>query len=198
MSDIIGIIIAATLTLIALSQLFKYTRIYRIAEMSSIAAVVANTTVVAVITIITKSYTPQLIIPTILGLSYFSLFAGKYRWISRYPIAIMVGVGTGITLRAILQSQFIEQIIATIKVFTTFEPFNFINALILAAGVISGLTMYTFTDKYSKELNAVRIIGRVFLFIAMGTLFATSVYGDYTLAYNRIKFILDFFTGKLF
>ena len=56
------------------------------------------------------------IIPGILGCMMFFRFSKKRSWIARYPIAIYIGIGTGLSLIVEMQARVIEQLNATIGI----------------------------------------------------------------------------------
>lgn len=197
-SVILGVIVGVSLTLMCFSQLFKHTILYRIASTSAVSATVANIAVAAVNQILTKGLTIQYILPTIAGVLYFSVYSERYRWLSRYPIAIMIGVGTGITIRTAVQAQILNQIIDTIQSVDLSNAYVAFSSLVLVIGVITTIVYFIFTNKLRGRMLILVKIGQIFLYIAIGVVFASAMLADFSLANNRIKYLIDAFTGKLF
>ena len=106
MGTTIGIFIAAGLTLCIYSFLYKDNPFYKFAEHLFVGVAAGYTIAMAwhqaVIRLI---WVPMktgdfaaivfVIIPTLIGLLMFSRFVPKYRWLIRWPLALMIGFGAG-------------------------------------------------------------------------------------------------------
>lgn len=198
MADVFGVIVSLAITLMVFSQLFKYTVLFKIAEMAAVACTVANLTVLAVINIWGKGGQMQFWAPVVLGLMFFAVYIPKYQWLSRYPIALMVGVGTGITLRTVAKTQILDQVVNTIARFNTKNAFDFVSATILTIGVITSVSYFIFTSKFRGRILVIPKIGQIFLYGAIGVVLASAMLADFSLAVDRIRFIISAISGKLF
>lgn len=114
-----------------------------------------------------------LLIPIILGLITFTMFSGTYRWASRYPMYLMVGIGVGVTLRASIISSVVRQIQATILSLTIGSPFTMFSNIILVFGTLCALLYFIVTMEHKGPLGFIGKIGRYFIMILMGAQFAT-------------------------
>lgn len=68
------------------------------------------------------------IVAIILSLMLVSRLSREYIWLSRYPVALTVGVGLGLAMRTTVMAEFLNQITATIL------PLNNINNLVMVVG----------------------------------------------------------------
>lgn len=72
-----------------------------------------------------------LIIPLIMGLMVLAKVLPRQGWIARWPLSFMVGTGIGLQLISYLQSNCIAQVAATIKPFRGFEHVLDASGLVL-------------------------------------------------------------------
>jgi hypothetical protein len=110
----------------------------------------------------------------------------------------MVGVGTGITLRTVAKTQILDQVVNTIARFNTKNAFDFVSATILTIGVITSVSYFIFTSKFRGRILVIPKIGQIFLYGAIGVVLASAMLADFSLAVDRIRFIISAISGKLF
>ncbi|MDE0019562.1 hypothetical protein F4009_16315 [Candidatus Poribacteria bacterium] len=160
MIEIIGIWVAAFLTLCIYSFLYRDNPFYRFAEhlfvgisvgygiviamhqgIIPLAWVPLSEAMSALWTVITGQATPETInalwglvkiIPIAIGLLFFARLSPRHTWLIRYPIAILIGFGAGIAIPNELQANIFAQTRGTIA------PFAAINAGTLSAWDIFG------------------------------------------------------------
>lgn len=132
-----------------------------------------------------------LIIPCILGLMLYSRFFPKQSWLSRYPMAFLIGGGTGMILKGVMEAQFISQIRASVV------PISFENGLlegigniVIIVGTICVLLYFYFSDPEGVPgLKQIRGFGRFIMMIAFGATFGNAVMGEMTLLIGRLQFL---------
>ena len=114
---------AAWLLMLAIYSypLFKENPVYRFAEHTFIATALAIMIVTNIDSLIRgplNSLITQgriiLLVPVILGFAMYFLLHPDYRWISRFPIAILVGSAMGLGLSSVIIPQILSQVISTI------------------------------------------------------------------------------------
>ena len=138
--------IAFFFTLCVLSFLYKDNPFYKLAEHVVVGISVGLGMVYwATLAFYSRFYVPLVhegkyiyIIPAILGLMLVLRLFPKYTWLSRYPFAFLVGVGSGIALPLQMQAGILRQFQATMLPLnlTTTEG---INDFIILVGVFSCL-----------------------------------------------------------
>jgi hypothetical protein len=117
----------------------------------------------------------SLFIPLIIGLLAFTRWT-KYRWLARYPISVLSGVGLGVVVGQMIEGQIVNAISVTINDLSGVNP---ISALIQLIGVITTVFYFTYSSRFSKPvhegtLGFISRMGRIFLFAGFGYLYAST------------------------
>lgn len=189
-----GTWIAIAFTMMILSfGLYKENRFFRFAEYTVIASSLGNGVVVSLRYINSTFVQPPL---TTGGLSYLYLvailfasllfvqFNKDYRWVARYPMAIIVGVGLGVAARTSLETEVIKQVWAAMT------PITSVNNLISLVITVSVLLYFLMTPKYDNAPGKVLIkAAQAFLFVLFGAKLASAIPMYIAWASGRIQFI---------
>ncbi len=190
---------AALMTIGIYSLGFKYNRFYKFCEFTLVglgagyAAVLAwdNIQRIGIRNIQTgKAY---YIIPMVLGLMLYARYQPKLQWLSRYPLAMIVGIGTGIAVRGTVQADLVSQILGTmLPLFGSKDPLTYLNNLLVLILTVTGLVFFIFTIPTQRVKGGALMsrIGRLGLMIGMGALFAETVAGRYSFLVERVGFLL--------
>lgn len=177
-------LVTVFLTLSMLSMLWKENPLYRFVQYS-VVAVAASVTIISAIEAIQKmAISPILtgtnywmIIPTVAGILVFTNMLGrKYNWLSRYPLGIVLGVGTALSLRGAIPAQIIGQMQSLIrkgKIGTPFETFNNILFIVMGFTALSYFFFY-FMHRTSAGRGLSKI-GRYAVMLAFGATFGTDL-----------------------
>ncbi|NJO83341.1 MAG: hypothetical protein HC828_11320 [Blastochloris sp.] len=133
--------------------------------------------------------------PFLLGLLFLPRISGLQAgsWLANYPLAIIFGVGTGISLVGVLVGTLIPQILATIPAPGS-DALQIVGTLMLAVGVIATLSYFYFTvppDTLSGFLvDVAGLLGRVLMLIAFGFFFAGALITYLTALSERFDFLI--------
>jgi len=114
-------------------------------------------------------------------------------WISRYPLAVITGIGTGVAVRGFVQANIVQQIIATSKpLWGSGAPLTYINNIIILVLTLSGLVFFVFTIPIEKSRGGrlIASIGRTGLMISFGALFGNTVLSRFSYLIGRMQFLL--------
>jgi hypothetical protein len=168
--------------------LFKENPIYRFAEHTFVATSMAIGITVNLTSLNSTAISPLLkgnfllVIPIILGLCMYFLLVPQQRWISRYPIAILVGSSLGLGIASNPQPSIVNQIISTVTppragapVFSMFGAFDWFTFIFIAVGCIAATMYFLLTYEHSGALKPVTQTGRYFIMLALG-LFRTQYF----------------------
>ncbi|RKX18362.1 MAG: hypothetical protein DRP51_09290 [Candidatus Zixiibacteriota bacterium] len=197
----IGVIIAGILTLAIYTFLYKDNPIYRAAESLLIGLAMGYVLVIYWQTaFMDRIFLPLLnqndwwvLIPLILGLLMFSRFSRKYSWLSRIPIALMIGAGAGVAIPAMLYARTLKQISASVMpLLTESGGFNF-EALVVIVGLLSTLTYFYFSREHKGIIGKVAKLGTYFLMLFFGATFGYTVMSRMSTFIGRIDFLLSDF-----
>jgi hypothetical protein len=138
------------------------------------------------------------IIPILISLMYFFFFSKKYFYLYRYPLAIVAGIMAGMMICGMVQSNFLAQIQATVKLpligaeakWDTWPPTG-LNNIIIIIGVITVLTFFFFTWEHKGPLGVSTKIGRYFLMATFGAAYGSTVMARMSLFIGRLRFLYE-------
>jgi hypothetical protein len=198
---IIGAWVGAFLTLAVYSYiLYKETRIYRLAEYIYVGSAFAVSLVVST-TQIYKQIIVRIargeyiyIIGVILGLMLLTLPFKRIRWISRYTVMFLMGLGFGVTIRGALTANIIGQIRGSITppaaTATALDWFNFVW---ICLGTLLVVSYFTFTIEHTGWYFYPTKLGRYILLVGLGTYYGNTVQFRMTMLAGRVQYLLQVF-----
>ncbi|MBC8525942.1 MAG: hypothetical protein ISS28_01800 [Candidatus Cloacimonetes bacterium] len=192
MTEIIGIWIAAFLTLCMFSFLYKENPFYRFAEHLFVGCSMGYFIPYTYYNVfIPYTYNPLflrkeyiLIIPFIIGLLYWLRFSGKYSWLSRYPIAFglgIVGMGVPMSMHASVLVQMRSMML----------PLDNINIILIFIGTITILLYFFFSKAHTGIYGRFTSIGIWFMMVGFGASFGYTVMARISLLIGRVQFLLE-------
>lgn len=117
--------------------------------------------------------------------------SAKYNYISRWPLAIIVGAGAGLSIPAMLKARIITQLGATIR------PDITIDVIIGAVGVISTLSYFYFTRPRTGLFRVASKLGTLYLMVFFGATFGYTIMSRLSLLIGRTEFLLGSWLGIL-
>lgn len=177
--------------------LYKETPVYRFAEHSYIAIMLAVDLIVTIGNVMRIAVRPMFegdilyIIPILLGFAIYTLLITDYRWISRYPIAILVGAGFGLGMSGSIKPNIVDATISTITSPSGGDFMAWINFLFIAVGLICSVMYFLLTYEHTGALRSPTRIGRLFIMIALGAYFGNTVLFRLTMLTGRAQFFLQ-------
>jgi hypothetical protein len=214
----VGTWVAALFTLFIMSFIFRDNPFYKIAESVVVGVSAAYWMVVGFWTTIVPNLLGKLfpdlikgwampgldvhreliyLVPLILGIMLLWRLAPKGTWISRWPLAFIVGTTAGIRLMGFIHADFLSQIrntITSIWVLDAGGSFIFwesVKVLVLVIGVLSGLVYFFFSIEHKGFVGKTAKLGIWFLMITFGAAFGYTVMGRIALLAIRLEFLLD-------
>lgn len=207
--NLIGIWVAAFLTLSIYSVLYRDNPFYRFAEHLFVGVSVGYGIVLSIYQgFIPFAWDPFVaavtgesptgfikLIPIGIGLLFFARLSPRHTWLIRYPIAILIGFGSGIAIPNVLRANIFEQTRGTIAPFAeiaagTLSGWGVFEAVLMVAGVICTLTYFFFAVEHRGPVKWLSKVGIAFLMIGFGSAFGNTVMGRVALLIQRIDFLL--------
>ena len=213
--DIFGIWIAAFLTLCIFSFLYRDNPFYRFAEHLFLGVSVGYSIVLTIhqgfIPFAWKpletAFTDDTarsgfikLIPICIGLLFFARLSPRRTWLIRYPIAILIGVGAGVAIPNVLQTDIFTQIHGTLTPFSqpgTLSAGEMFGAALMVIGVICTLTYFFFSVEHRGAVGGLSKIGIAFLMIGFGSAFGNTVMGRVALLIQRVDFLINDWIGTI-
>ncbi|HNQ43675.1 MAG TPA: hypothetical protein PKI59_04565 [Candidatus Cloacimonadota bacterium] len=197
----LGIWVAAFFTLSIFSFLYKDNPFYKFAEQVFVGLSAAYWLVNIIYSIMlpnlfTKLFNDfsgnaVLLIPAALGIMMLMRIHPKTQWVSRYPIAIVIGTSAGISMLRYMKSDILNQVTATmINPFAAQTIAGVIGNLLLIIGTICGVYFFYFSKKQEGVFAVPSKIGIWFLMISFGATFGYTVMARISLLIGRLDFLL--------
>jgi hypothetical protein len=178
--------------------LFKENSLYRFAEHTTVAFALAVLALGNIDALIRGPVLPsitegkvRLIIPVILGLAMYSQHHKKYIWISRYPIAILVGSSIGLGMAGMVIPRVTSQMISTITSPVNGGAIDWFNFIYIAIGTICSVLYFLLTYEHNGMLAHPTRLGRLLIMFGLGTLFGNTVLSRMSMLSSRVKFLLQ-------
>ncbi|MFH0802234.1 MAG: hypothetical protein V2A78_07600 [bacterium] len=228
-SQVIGLWIAGFLTLFIFSFLYRDNPFYKFAEHLYVGVsagymmsvdfwnVLKPNLIDRLATAVSSAVSGRIftkeclyLIPAVLGILMLSRLFPKIGWISRWPLAFIVGVTAGINIVYSMQAQILKQIEATILPLWVKAPphlvqlkiaslqlFSFTSAVdlsqtvfnwLVVIGVCCGLIYFFFSMEHRGFFGGASRVGIWVLMIAFGAAFGYTVMARVSLLIGRILF----------
>ena len=209
--ELVGVWIAALLTLCVYSFLYKDNVFYKVAEHLFVGISVGWGLCVTYHQVILpkmvyRLFRPELVdlehadylvaVPVLIGLLWFARFIPGIGWLTRIPIAAVVGYGSGVGATAAIQGNLLPQLGATLLPVVarsdsgSFDLWLSVGNTVLIIGVICVLAYFYFSREHRGVLGGMSRVGIYFLMMAFGAGFGYTVMARVSLLIARVEFLL--------
>jgi len=207
MSTEIGIWVAGFLTLAIMSFLYKDNPVYKAAEAIFLGVSAGYWTVYMYFNVVKPLLIDKLaagemlyIVPLILGLMMLARLLPGIGWISRWPLAFVIGITAGLNFYAFLESDVIGQINGAIKPLNNWGTENILKSpglwnTLASIGVISTLVYFFFSKEHKGAFGKTASLGILFIMVAFGGSFGATVMARISLLIGRMYFIFSTWLG---
>ncbi len=148
----------------------------------------------------------MLMVGAILGFLMLMRLSSKIGWISRWPLAFVVGAIAGFYLINYFSSNVMYQVYATIKPLFSISygqpvmsaPFGkIVSNIIIAAGTFTGLIYFFFSKEHKGAFGKGAQIGIWVIMITFGASFGYTVMSRMSLLISRMDFIFGDWLGLI-
>ncbi|HUV30496.1 MAG TPA: hypothetical protein VMY05_05315 [Acidobacteriota bacterium] len=197
----IGTVVAGVLTLAIFTFLYRDNPVYRMAESILIGVSIGYFLVITWTNslmdllfqpLLTQGEWP-LVVPLVLGFLMFTRFVRRATWLSRIPMAVLIGSGAGVAIPAMLNARTLKQMSATVVPLLGESGWFDFSGLIVLLGVLSTLSYFYFSREHRGLLGVSARIGTYFLMIFFGTTFGYTVMSRMSTFIGRVEFLLNDF-----
>lgn len=205
--------VAAILTLSIYSFLYKDNPFYKVAEHLVVGVSVGYLVIIDYYSFLRPNVADPLwetfrygenpsnlllIAPIFLGFLMLLRVSAKYGSLSRFSIALLMGIDCGVAIGPTMESWVIQQVKATIFDFRNMQFFyTGLNDLIIMIGVIATLVFFFFSKEHRGVLGKTARIGVVFLMVGFGASFGYTVMARISLLVGRLQFLLKDWLGVI-
>jgi hypothetical protein len=210
-----GVWVAALLTLFIFSFLYKDNPLYKFAEHLFVGVSAGHYIILNYWTVIVPNlldplwatfvtgrpggpvaaslgdYRAWLIIPGILGVLLFTRLFGKIGWMSRWALAMILGVYAGIKTTGFAQGDFVAQVQASLVPLWTGNLWSSLDAILFTIGLLASLLFFFFSREHRGALGAASRLGMWFLMVSFGAGYGYTVMSRISLLIGRLQFLLE-------
>jgi hypothetical protein len=146
------------------------------------------------------SSAPWYLVPAVLGMMIWTRFSKNYAWISRWPLAMYIGIGAGAAVPLEMKARVNEQLVAMMAplnwdYFFGHGGFNLLDAtsglsqLIVFIGTLCALIYFFFSKAHTGVFGGMAKFGIWILMIGFGASFGFTVMARISLFINRMQYI---------
>lgn len=190
--EVLGVWIAAGLTLCIFSFLYKDNPFYKFAEHLYVGFSAGYWLVYTweytikgmLIDPIRLQQAYSVLIPGFFGILMLSRWFPKIAYLSRISISFTVGIGAGLALTGQIHGFILPQLKATLL------PLTSLNNFLIVFGVITTLFYFFFSKERKGATYVFARIGIIYIMIAFGAAFGYTVMARISLLIGRFLFLL--------
>jgi hypothetical protein len=137
-----------------------------------------------------------LVVPGILGLLLFTRLFGKIGWLSRWALAVIIGVYAGIRTTGAAQADFVAQVQGSLQpLWISGDLGASLNAMVFAVGLITSLLYFFYSREHKGGLAVASKLGIFFLMVSFGAGYGYTVMSRISLLIGRFQFLLEDWLG---
>jgi hypothetical protein len=140
-------------------------------------------------------YRIALVIPGVLGLLLFTRFFGRIGWLSRWPLAVIIGVFAGIRTTGFAQGDFVAQVEGSLQPLWTGSFWPSLNATLFTVGLLTSLLFFFYSREHKGALGVASRLGVFFLMVSFGAGYGYTVMSRISLLIGRFQFLLEDWIG---
>jgi hypothetical protein len=117
----------------------------------------------------------SIILPIVLGVLLFSRFSRRGAWLASYPLALIIGTGTGVAMRVILEAQIVRQITATIPLLAKPVGLDLFNGAIIVVTFATTVAYFLYSFEQKGWVGHAARIGKFAVFVVLGNLYGSAI-----------------------
>lgn len=195
MADFIGSLVFSSIILIIWTIFYRENPFYKAVSSMSVGLMLAFWLKGGLDTLFKDVIKPALMgfeLPRlavlILGLLIFLRFFEGLEFASKWPIAILAGVGTAIASKGAVSAMILSQISA--GSFVGADLLTNVNNLLIWVGMIATTVYFLFSFERGPVLGSISRLGQIYMMLSFGVVFGMSVYGASVM--TEMTFLLDY------
>ena len=153
------------------------------------------------------AFNPLSIVPLVFGISLLAKLSPRISWIGNFAMAVLVGVGAAAAVGGALIGTLLPQAQAAIDGFDVLSAESglevasrLLEGVIMLGGTVFTLASFHFSagraadgaPKRNRIIEGIAWVGRIFIAITFGVLFAGVYMSALTAMIERLSFVLNF------
>ena len=133
-----------------------------------------------------------LAVPGILGLLLFTRLFGKIGWMSRWALAVIIGVYAGIRTTGAAQADFVAQVQGSLqRLWIAGDLGASLSAIVFTVGLITSLLFFFYSREHKGTLGVASKLGIYFLMVSFGAGYGYTVMSRISLLIGRFQFLIE-------
>lgn len=140
-------------------------------------------------------YRGWFLIPAILGLLLFSRMMRRIEWMSRWSLAVIIGVYAGLKTTGFAQGDLVAQVQASLQPLWTPDLWTSVNAILFTIGLLTSILFFFYSREHKGALGVFARTGIVFLMVGFGAGYGYTVMSRLSLLIGRFQFLLEDWLG---
>jgi hypothetical protein len=140
-------------------------------------------------------YRGWLLLPALLGVLLFTRMVSRMEWVSRWSLAMIIGVYAGLKTTGFAQGDLVAQVQASLQPLWTGEVGTSLNAVLFTVGLVTSLLFFFYSREHKGALGVAARTGIVFLMVSFGAGYGYTVMSRLSLLIGRFQFLLEDWLG---
>jgi hypothetical protein len=140
-------------------------------------------------------YRAWLVLPMILGVLLLTRLIPRIGWLSRWALAVIIGVYAGIKTTGFAQGDFIAQVQASLQPLWTGNLWHSVDAIVFTVGLVTSLLFFFYSREHKGALGVASKLGVFFLMVSFGAGYGYTVMSRVSLLIGRFQFLLEDWLG---
>jgi hypothetical protein len=136
-------------------------------------------------------YRVFMLVPGILGLLLFTRFFGKIGWLSRWSLAVIIGVYAGLKTTGFAQGDLVAQVQASLQPLWGSGAWASVNAILFMTGLLTSLLFFFYSREHKGVLGGASRVGIWFLMVSFGAGYGYTVMSRVSLLIGRFQYLLE-------
>lgn len=149
---------------------------------------------------------PWYLVPAILGAMMWTRFSKKFSWVSRWPMALYIGISTGLAIPLEMSARVVKQLYSTMVIdpnnpgidwanffghggFNLLDISSGLSQVLIFFGTMAALIYFFFSKAHTGAFGGIAKFGIWILMIGFGASFGFTVMARISLFINRLQFL---------
>ena len=140
-------------------------------------------------------YRGWFLVPGLLGVLLFTRMVRRIDWVSRWSLAVIIGVYAGLKTTGFAQGDLVAQAQASLQPLWTPDFWTGLNAIVFTIGLVTSLLFFFYSREHKGTLGVLARTGIVFLMVSFGAGYGYTVMSRLSLLIGRFQFLLEDWLG---
>jgi len=140
-------------------------------------------------------YRGWFLFPGLLGVLLFTRLSRRVDWMSRWSLAVIIGVYAGLKTTGFAQGDLVAQAQASLQPLWGPDLWTSLNAILFTVGLVTSLLFFFYSREHKGTLGVLARTGIVFLMVSFGAGYGYTVMSRLSLLIGRFQFLLEDWLG---